>query len=139
MRFYGTSAEAGYRKRKSIMAEVQKMCASEVKCWQCGSAIYKGTKQCPKCGAPSPTADIPKLRKALPIFFFVGMPVGIAMIIIGLIMFKNMFTTLETLLDNIKFIEIPCLLIAIGLIGVMIGPLVRSFLAKVEKATREKQ
>ncbi|MDR2143534.1 MAG: zinc ribbon domain-containing protein [Treponema sp.] len=128
------------------MAEDQKMKASQAQCWQCGEVVYKGTKTCPKCGAPSPTADIPKLRKVTPILFRAGMPVGIVLIIAGFIMLgKGAGGMMEDIMQgNIPFflyggLEIACLLIVIGIIGVIIGPVFRSFLAKVDRATREGQ
>ena len=138
------------------MAEVQKMGANQVQCWQCGEAVYKGTKKCPKCGVDSPTADIAKLRKLTPVLFFVGIPVGIVSLIAGSIMLmKGASGAIGGLMDGMmgegdpsasissmsSFLSygmiISVLLIVIGIAGLAVGPIVRLFLAKVDRAKRE--
>ena len=119
------------------MEENQKLGPSEVKCWQCGTAVYKGTKECPKCGAPSPTADIAKIRKITPIFLRVVMPVSIVLLIAGFIMLVK--GALNIFYGGYYLLTLSCFVIIIGVIGVMIGPILRSFLAKVDKATEKKQ
>jgi hypothetical protein len=116
--------------KEIFMEENQKLGPSEVKCWQCGAAVYKGTPNCPKCGAPGPTGDIVKLRKMLPVFLCVG----IVSLIAGIVMFIIGFNFEPSFLYSLCF---SCLLI-IGVIFLIISLGSRLFLAKVDKAKRDK-
>jgi hypothetical protein len=118
------------------MAEDQKLKSNQVQCWQCGEAVYKGTKHCPKCNAPSPAADIAKLRKMAPIVLRVGVPVGIASLIAGFILLVKGISIFGMMGYATFGVEIACLLIGIGIAGVVAGPVMRSFLNKVDRATR---
>jgi hypothetical protein len=136
-----TSESSG---KENVMAEVQKMGANQAQCWQCGEVVYKGTKTCPKCGAASPAVSIATQRKVTLIFLRVDVPVGIVSLIAGIIMFTKGLGQGEPM-QMLEFVGgvglyIACLLMAIGVIGVMIGPLLHFMLRKREqqlKATRE--
>jgi hypothetical protein len=140
------------------MAEVQKMGANQTPCWQCGEVVYKGTKICPKCGAVSPAVSIATTRKIASILLRVGVPVGIVSLVAGIIMFVMWEASMERVVDQLLgglvvgdstiFLAggggllIACLLIVIGVSGVIAGPIAHFKLKKWDQqhtATREGQ
>jgi hypothetical protein len=118
------------------MAENQQLKTNEALCWQCGAVVYKGTKSCPKCGAPSPAVSIAKQRKVSLVLLCVGLPVGIISLIVGIVMFMEGMDEIFAFAVN-GGLEIACLLIAIGIGGIFVGPFLYFNVKKREKQLSE--
>jgi hypothetical protein len=118
------------------MAEVQQMRANEAPCWQCGAVVFKGTKNCPKCGAPSPAVSIATQRKVSLILLRVGLPVGIVSLIAGVIIFMRVlsFDSIEGMMRLVGGgLEVACLLMFIGICGIIAGPVLYFSVKKREQ------
>jgi hypothetical protein len=111
--------------KEKTMAENQNLGPGEATCWSCGTVVKKGIKTCPKCGVASPAVSLATQQKAGKIALYVGLPVGIISLIVGLIIFlKGMSDGWMSFLlyDSNAFI-LAVLLLTVGLPCVIACPL----------------
>jgi hypothetical protein len=136
------------------VAEVQQMGANQAQCWQCGEVVYKGIKNCPKCGAVSPAVSMATVRKGVLIFLRVGMPVCIVSLIAGIIMFVMWQVSMERVADqllggpavgdsaiifSVIGPYISSILIILGFAGVVCGPIAHFKLKKWDRQQQQQQ